>query len=152
MSYLLTPGPAATQPFFFQPSVLFQQMHNPFRQCLQIDLRFCRLFLGRGVRCGRPIIRCFKRCHRLTFSGAIPKPAVDIRDLFHPALAFAMFQIHDHVTLPVEIIRDVGYLLMQAVQGVAYDPPRSARSNSYFALHSGQVRVIKLVPFSLICR
>jgi len=28
------------------------------------------------------------------------------------------------------VIGDIGYLLMQAFEGVAYDPPRSAKSNS----------------------
>lgn len=87
-----------------------------------------------------------------TLSGAISKPAVNVCNLFHPALPLTMFHVHHQVARPMEVICDIGYLLMQAVQGVAYDPPRSARSNSYFALHSGQDSVIKLVPFSLICR
>lgn len=31
---------------------------------------------------------------------------------------------------PVEVIGDIGYLLVQAIQGVAYDPPNSVRSTS----------------------
>lgn len=30
----------------------------------------------------------------------------------------------------MEVIRDIGYLLMQAVERVAYNPPRLARSTS----------------------
>ena len=80
------------------------------------------------------------------------QPAVDPCYLFHPALPLAVLEAEDILAWPVEVIGDIGYLLVQAIEGVAYDPPRLARSNWYSALHSGQVSVRLLVPSSLICR
>ena len=47
------------------------------------------------------------------------QPAVDTGDFFHPLLAFTVLQVHDGIPRPVKVIRNIGYLLMQAVQGVA---------------------------------
>ena len=81
------------------------------------------------------------------------EPAVDLRDLFHPPLPLGMFERQDLVAWPVEVIGDVGYLLVQAVEGVAYDsPPRLARSTSNSALHSGHVTPTVVCPSSLIWR
>jgi hypothetical protein len=63
-----------------------------------------------------------------------------------------MFQVHDLLLGPVEVISQIGYLLVQAVEGVAYDSPRVAKSTSNSVLHSGQVTLMLLVPCSLICR
>lgn len=41
-----------------------------------------------------------------------------------------MFQIQNVVQRPVEVISQIGYLLAQAIKGVAYDPPSSVRSTS----------------------
>jgi hypothetical protein len=42
-----------------------------------------------------------------------------------------MLQIQNLFKRPVKVIRDVGYLLVQAVEGVAYAPPASlAKSTS----------------------
>jgi hypothetical protein len=52
----------------------------------------------------------------------------------HPALSLGVFERQDFLKWPMEVIGDVGYLLVQAFKGVAYDsPPRSARSTSNFA-------------------
>ena len=53
---------------------------------------------------------------------------------------------------PVEVIGDVGYLLIELVEGVASYPPGLLTSTSKLCLHSGQVITFMLVPFSLIWR
>ena len=41
-----------------------------------------------------------------------------------------MFELENLVQRPMEVIGKIGYLLAQAIKGVAYDPPSSARSTS----------------------
>ena len=42
-----------------------------------------------------------------------------------------MFEIENLIQRPMEVIRDIGYLLVQAFERVAYDPPaRFAKSTS----------------------
>ena len=67
---------------------------------------------------------------------------VDGRDLPAPAPALAMFHPQDFLSRPVEVIRDVGYLLVDLLQGVANyppwptarpsPPPRRSMSNSFW--------------------
>jgi hypothetical protein len=82
----------------------------------------------------------------------IVKPAIDVGDLFHPLLALVVLQLHDRVERPVEVIGQIGYLLLQAAEGVAYNPPSSARSTSCLVWHAGQVTVMVVLPSSLIRR
>ena len=81
------------------------------------------------------------------------QPAVDPGNLFHPAQALRVLEAQDLVVRPVKVIGDVGYLLVQAVERVAYDtPPKLARSTSNFAWHSGHVIGMVLCPSSLMRR
>ena len=80
------------------------------------------------------------------------QPAVNIRHLIHPLAPFVMFQIQNIRALPMEVIGDVGYLLVQAVVGVAYDPPISTRSTSCSCWQCGQATVKAVLPSSLIWR
>ena len=78
----------------------------------------------------KPLVIDRSRCLPFSPSGLV-KPAVDIGDLLHPPLSFGVFEIQDVVPRPMEMVGDVGYLLVQPVEGVAlYSPPRLARSNS----------------------
>jgi hypothetical protein len=43
------------------------------------------------------------------------EPAIDLRYLFHPELAFAMLQPHDLFVGPMEVISNIGYLLKEPV-------------------------------------
>lgn len=62
-----------------------------------------------------------------------------------------MLHLQDVLERPVEIVGNIGYLLVQAVEGVArYAPPRRLMSTAKLWLHSGQVAETRLVPFSLI--
>ena len=82
----------------------------------------------------------------------IVKPAIDVGDLLHPLLALIVFQLQDCVERPVEVIGQIGYLLLQAAEGVAYNPPSSARSTSCFVWHAGQVTAMVVLPSSLMRR
>jgi hypothetical protein len=63
--------------------------------------------------------------------GGFIETAVDAGNLLHPAPSLPVLEIQDVVQRPMKVIGDVGYLLVQVVEGVAYDsPPRLARSTS----------------------
>ena len=53
---------------------------------------------------------------------------------------------------PMEVIGDEGYLLVQAFEGVAYNPPDSPVSTWKVCWHSGQVTVNWSVPSLLMRR
>ena len=77
--------------------------------------------------------------------------AVDFGNLLYPPPPLRMLQIEDIVQRPVEMIGNVGYLLMQAFEGVAYDtPPSRARSTSISLLQCGQATTRVVLPVSLI--
>ena len=79
------------------------------------------------------------------------QPAIDLGDLPHPAAALAVFQVQDIVRRPVKMVGDVGYLLVQAIEGVAYDsPPKLARLISNVWLQWGQSIERMVWPVSLI--
>jgi len=50
-----------------------------------------------------------------------------------------MFHVEDGLRAPGHVIPNVGYLLEDPVEGVAYDPPNSARSTSISSEHAGHV-------------
>ena len=78
---------------------------------------------------------------------------VDLADLLNPATTVGVLQRQYVFQWPVEVVRDVGYLLVEAVQGVAYDPPwPSAVSTWNLVPHSGQDTVTSVLAFSLIRR
>ena len=50
----------------------------------------------------------------------------------------------------MQVIRDVGYLLVEPVEGVAYDSPDDSTSTSKLWLQAGQVTATRDAPGSLI--
>ena len=52
-------------------------------------------------------------------TGRLIKPAIDLRDLLDPALPFGMLKAEHLLRGPVEVVGDVGYLLVQMIEGVA---------------------------------
>ncbi len=77
---------------------------------------------------------------------------MNIGNLSHPHPPILMLHREQRVVLPVEIVREVGYLLVNSIEGVAYDPPRREMSTSMGVEHSGQVTGTSVVPCSLIWR
>ena len=79
--------------------------------------------------------------------------AIDLGNLLNPPPPLPVFQIEDMVQRPVKVIGNVGYLLMQAFEGVAYDtPPKRARSTSNSLSQCGHPMVRVVLPVSLIWR
>lgn len=85
---------------------------------------------------------------RLHFS----QPAVDVRDLIDPPPPLCVLELENVVERPVKVVREIGYLLVQAFRGVAYDPPNSTKSTSCFDWQSGQVTTSVVFPSSLMRR
>ena len=48
---------------------------------------------------------------------------VNLRDLFDPRLSLFVLHVEDLIERPMKVVSDVRYLLVQAIQGVAYDSP-----------------------------
>lgn len=59
---------------------------------------------------------------------AFVQAAIDPDDLLHPARAFAMLQVHDVVVRPVKVIRQIRYLFVEPLYGVAPNPPAGPSS------------------------
>jgi len=84
---------------------------------------------------------------------AFAQPSIDLGNLLDPTPAVAMLQIHDLVERPMEMVGNVGYLLVEALQGVAYNSPIAAAvSTSNWCPHSGHATVTSALPLSLIRR
>ena len=67
----------------------------------------------------------------LLFTARFVQPSIDLGNLCDPLPALPMLQGQDVEERPVKMIGDIGYLLVQAFEGVAYAPPaRPARSTS----------------------
>lgn len=77
---------------------------------------------------------------------------MNIGYLPHPQPPILVLHGEERVVLPVQIVREVGYLLVNPFEGVAYDPPRREMSTSMGVEHSGQVTGTSVVPCSLIWR
>jgi hypothetical protein len=61
----------------------------------------------------------------------LAEAAVDVGDLCDPPLSLAVLEVQDFTARPVKVVSDVGYLLIQTIEGVAaYSPPRLAKSTS----------------------
>jgi len=43
------------------------------------------------------------------------KTLVDLADLFHPPMPLGVFEVHHVVERPVEVVGDIGYLLIQPI-------------------------------------
>ncbi len=55
---------------------------------------------------------------------------IDASHLSNPALPLPVFHRHNLLVCPVKVIGDIGYLLKQALGGVAYDSPKGTVSTS----------------------
>ena len=68
-------------------------------------------------------------------------------------MTLGVLQLDDLLERPMKVISDVGYLLIELIEGVArYSPPKRPISTSNSALHSGQVTGKALEPSSLMRR
>src|SRR5687768_16717332 len=82
---------------------------------------------------------------------AAAESSVDLCYLVHPPAPVPVLQVQHVLQRPVEVVRQVGYLLVETVEGVAYDSPEGGtESTSNLCPHSGQAAGMAVVPFSLI--
>jgi len=77
---------------------------------------------------------------------------VNVRDLLRPQAAVTVLHTQDLVEGPMEVVGDVSYLLVELLEGVAYNPPGWPNSTMNLWLHAGQVAGTVAVPSSLIRR
>src|SRR5206468_3538633 len=75
---------------------------------------------------------------------------IDPRDLVDPAAPFEMRHRKQLLGVPVEVVRDVGYLLVELLQGVAHDSPGSPSSTSNRAEHCGHTTACFDSPLALM--
>ncbi len=64
--------------------------------------------------------------------------------------AVGVLQRQDLIERPVKVIGDVGYLLLEPIEGVAYDSPVGSTSTSKLWLHCGHDTATLRAPGSLI--
>src|SRR5262249_11420582 len=71
-------------------------------------------------------------------SRRLVEPLVDLGDLLHPPLTLPVVEVHDLPVRPMKVIRDVGYLLKQAIWGAANHSPGDVISASTLATQHGR--------------
>jgi len=82
---------------------------------------------------------------------SFPYAPVDLGNLAHPSPSLPVLQIQNIQHGPVEMVRNIGYLLIDPFEGVAcYSPPRFAKSTSTEPLQCGQATAKTVLPVSLI--
>ncbi len=84
--------------------------------------------------------------------GRLVQAAIDGGYLFNPAAALLVLHIEYFIRGPVEMIREVGYLLINSVEGVACYPPRLEISTSTSPEQWGQVTFTSELPRSFTWR
>src|SRR5688500_4697205 len=87
--------------------------------------------------------------------GLFTQALVDRADLLYPPAAIAVLQVEDVPQGPVKVIGDEGYLLVELIERVAYDPPASPEaptSTSNFVSQLGHVTAARVWPVSLMRR
>jgi hypothetical protein len=58
----------------------------------------------------------------------VVQAAIDLDDLLHPARALAMLEVQDLVVRPMKVIRQIRYLFVEPLYGVAPNPPAGLSS------------------------
>src|SRR6185312_13607521 len=116
--------------------------------------------VGGGVYAGWPNLS--HRSHGLvTLLALLPgfvDLAIDPRYLTQPDVSFVVLHSQDVVERPMEVVRDIGYLLVNLLQGVARYPPAPAapppprRSTSNSVWHEGHLAWTLGAPSSLMRR
>lgn len=74
---------------------------------------------------------------------------IDFRNLRSPSPPVSMLHMQQSLVRPMEVVGDVGYLLVKPVEGVAYDSPGGSGSTSKACWQLGQCTAIfrDAVPF-----
>ncbi len=92
----------------------------------------------------------FADTRRVVWS-ALPSFTVDNPGYFHhPPPPFGMLKRQQLLVRPVEMVGDIGYLLVEPVEGVAYDSPGDSDSASKVCWQCGQTTVRAVLPSRLM--
>ena len=75
---------------------------------------------------------------------------VNLVEFLNPAAAFSVLERHELFVGPVEVIGEIGYLLVELSEGVAYDFPRPSGSTSNPFSQCGQTTFSTDAPLPLI--
>lgn len=75
---------------------------------------------------------------------------MDLPNLFDPLPPFGVFKRQQLIVWPVKVIGDIGHLLMQLREGVAYDSPGCWGSTSKPSWQRGQETFKVWVPLPLM--
>ena len=75
---------------------------------------------------------------------------IDRGDFLDPSPPIGVLEIQDRLGRPVKVISHEGYLLVQRLEGVAYNPPAALNSISNECSHLGQSASTSGLPFRLI--
>jgi len=75
---------------------------------------------------------------------------IHLDNLFHPAPPLGVFEREQLLVRPVEVISDVGYLLVNLGEGVAYDSPKCSGAASKRCWHCGQTTRGAAAPLLLM--
>lgn len=76
-------------------------------------------------------------------------PFVDGRDLLDPPQPVGVLEIDDRLVRPMKVISHEGYLLVQRLQGVAYNPPAAFSSTLNACEHCGHTAGRSALPSRL---
>jgi hypothetical protein len=74
----------------------------------------------------------------------------NLSDLFHPPPSLGMLEPKQLLVRPVKVVRDIGHLLVQPVEWVAYDSPRRSASASKACWQCGQTTLNAVLPLRLM--
>ena len=74
----------------------------------------------------------------------------DSGDFLHPPLPLAVLEPQQLLVRPVEVVSDIGYLLVEPVEGVAYDSPGGSGSASKACWQCGQTNLSAVLPLRLM--
>src|SRR5262245_6609978 len=80
------------------------------------------------INCGNVPSSCITACSYGSTATVVVQAAIDLDDLLHPARAFAMLEVQDLVVRPMKVIRQVRYLFVEPLYGVAPNPPAGLNS------------------------
>ena len=85
----------------------------------------------------------------LPYQSSLRSP-VDLGDFVDPAPSIGVFEREQVFGRPVKVISDIGYLLIELREGVAYDSPGCSGSTSNPCWQCGQTTFSARVPLPLM--
>ncbi len=110
----------------------------------------CHATSGRCLLVAGPLLVLAQRGDALLVF--LVAPPVDFVDLVDPLAAVGVLELQDLLQRPVEVVGEVGYLLVELVEGVARYPPTSLTLMSTSVPQLGQIAFATVLPSILTRR